>query len=42
MKKQYSQPELELKKLISMETVATGSGDNDIDIESDVDWGDFG
>ena len=41
MKKQYTQPQLEMKKLVSMQTVAA-SGDNDFDVESDTDWGDFG
>ena len=41
MNKPYVCPELELKRLISLETVAA-SGDNDFDVESDTDWGDFG
>ena len=41
MKNPYIQPEVELKKIVSMETVAA-SGDNDFDVESDTDWGEFG
>ena len=41
MKTRYIQPELERKELITMEAVAA-SGDNDFDVESDTDWGDFG
>lgn len=42
MKKQYTQPELELRQLALMESVADGmSGDdNELDI-SDTGWGDF-
>lgn len=43
MKKQYAQPDVEIKRVLSMETVATGlaSGDdNDLDI-GDAGWGDF-
>ena len=43
MKKQYTQPELECRRLLSMETVASDSmsgDDNEFDI-GDAGWGDF-
>ena len=41
MKKAYRYPDLELIKLLSAKPV-TASGDNDLDVEEDTDWGDFG
>ena len=43
MNKQYTQPELELRRLQMLETVAAGAmsgDDNDLDI-GDTGWGDF-
>ncbi len=42
-KNRYTQPELEIKKVLSMETVAANNmsgDDNDLDI-GDTGWGDF-
>ncbi len=39
-KAQYTQPELEMRKLFSFDTVSTSGDDNDLDI-GDTDWGDF-
>ncbi len=39
MKKAYTQPELELKKLLAAETISASTGDNDVDVDSA--WGDF-
>ena len=43
MKNQYTRPDLEMCKVLSMETVAAGAmsgDDNDLDI-GDTGWGDF-